>query len=709
MEKTLPNRATASLASAVGNARSGVRGISSWVLSWPPSLRFALVAFTFTLLYKWAKPHVIDSGLRDLPTALGLAFLLRAGPRSLPGYAVGVFAGMAALGVSWPEACFAGLSALAVVALAWPLCGGVAPGASLFSTGDGVARYLLAILPVVSLAHAAVALLDAAIFAELPVENGIRLVFQVLRRDVVTLVILTPALVLLRLPREAVPTLRLVEAAGAIAIAVFAFHWEFTDYDHRQSGLSPVALLPVILLVWSAQRASPTVTALVIAGCFVGASWGLSESDAASRLALPWYILAVPFLYLVGLGVIALVTFAVRNEQSELSSSEGRFQHLVESLKVIPWEASAGSDAFSWIGPQAERLLGYPRNDWLEPGFWASKILPEDRDEAIRRCTELAQVQDDYEFEYRMCAADGRVLWVSDLVSIDRSDPHDVRLRGVLLDISERKEQELAILEAEQKAWAASQAKSDFLAVMNHELRTPLNAVVLGTELLLESRLDGAQRAHAETIRRSSGVLLDQIRATLDLSRIEAGRMELKPVLVDLQGFLLDLEVIAGPLVTQSGLRFSIDATHAPSEGLFVDRRRLRQILLNLVGNAVKFTDAGEVCVRLRWKDTGAQEVELCFDVIDTGIGVPETERARIFEPFEQLDGTATRRHGGSGLGLTISQRLVGLMGGTVNYLPREGGGSCFRVRVPAQRQAPVTIAAQPPRDVAIQTSENAC
>ena len=679
-----PSRAAVAPASGAGRRWFGA-GAASALLSagWLP-LGCALGAFAFTLLRESAQIHA-PARFQMLPTELGLALLLRYGPRILPGYVAGTFSALILLGLPLPAALFGAVAGAGIVALAWPLCGGSPPGAGLFAMGSGVARYLLAIVPVVALAHGVVAWLGAAWFAEGPLTDGLEVVSDVLRREVVSLVLVVPALVLLRRPTAPIPIAQILEGIALVAAAVLSFRWEFASYLWGAPVFSPVALLPVPLVMWSALRSGPVLTTLVMLGFALGATWGLAEAGGVPSAHFSEFQLAFPFLYLIGLGAITLLMLAVRTEQSDLASSEGRFRYLVESLNLIPWEARAGRDSLTWVGPQASRLLGYSREEWLEPGFWVRTIVDEDREQTVALCAEMVCTHDHYAFEYRMHAADGRVVWIEDFVSVDRGAEGGAQLRGVFLDITERKEQELALKAAERQAQAASRAKNDFLAVMNHELRTPLNAVVLGTELLLESPLDGAQRAHAETIRRCSSVLLEQICATLDLSSIEAGHMRLAPVLVDMEGFLADIESIMRPLAEERGLRFSIDAEDTPPAGLVVDRRRLRQVLLNLLGNAVKFTEEGEVGLRLRVQRRLGADVELQLDVIDTGVGVPPSERSRIFEPFEQVDGTATRRHGGAGLGLTISRRLATLMGGELSYLPGEAGGSCFRLEVPVR------------------------
>ncbi len=252
-----------------------------------------------------------------------------------------------------------------------------------------------------------------------------------------------------------------------------------------------------------------------------------------------------------------------------------------------------------------------------------------------------------------------------------------------LRDISDRRQAQVQLVTARDQALEASVLKSQFLANMSHEIRTPMNGVLGMTELLLDTPLDGRQREFAETVHASGEALLTLINDILDLSKIEAGALELASIDFDLPGAIED---VAGLLATQAqakGLELVIDIAGDVPAGVSGDPGRLRQVLTNLLGNAVKFTATGQVAVLARVVCRTGGEATLRVQVDDTGIGIDADKIARIFEPFAQADSSTTRRYGGTGLGLAITRQLVELMGGRCGVESEVGVGTTFWVTLP--------------------------
>ena len=250
-------------------------------------------------------------------------------------------------------------------------------------------------------------------------------------------------------------------------------------------------------------------------------------------------------------------------------------------------------------------------------------------------------------------------------------------------------------LEERREAQAASRAKSEFLAVMSHELRTPMNGVIGMADMLLESGLPEAQRQPVEVIARSGHALMDIIDDVLDLSKIEAGRLELDPEALDLAELVEGVAELFRGVAASKGLRLEARIETRPR--VVSDPRAIRQVLTNLVGNAVKFTEAGSVTISLRAvrEEEGRLGVELA--VSDTGIGIAPEARERVFASFEQAERTTTRRFGGTGLGLAITRRLVEALGGRVALESEPGRGSVFTVSLDLERAAAPAAPAEPP------------
>jgi two-component system, sensor histidine kinase and response regulator len=382
--------------------------------------------------------------------------------------------------------------------------------------------------------------------------------------------------------------------------------------------------------------------------------------------------ITVVTLFVLGMTMLTAVIDRRFAEQTlRLDSSEQQYRQLVESAQVVLWRRDLRSATFTFVNSEAEALLGYPVEAWLtQPSFWTDHLQADDREKVEFCCAQAALNGHPQQFEHRMTAATGDVLWLRTCVRMVPGTERERELFGVMIDISARKE-------AQEAAEAANRAKSEFLANMSHEIRTPMNGILGMTELALETELSATQRDYLSVVKSCADGLLSLINDILDFSKIEAGKLTLDPHPFDLHKMVADCMKGLSLRAHQKGLELAFELAADIPELMVGDPGRLRQILVNLTGNAIKFTERGEVVVSVA-REPLADGLVLRFTVRDSGIGIPSDKLSTIFAAFEQADSSTTRVYGGTGLGLSISSRLAELMHGRIWVDSEVGVGSSF-------------------------------
>ena len=374
-----------------------------------------------------------------------------------------------------------------------------------------------------------------------------------------------------------------------------------------------------------------------------------------------------------------------KRAETALQESEERFNLAVEGSNDGMWDWPDVNSEKEWWSSRWYELLGYEDGE-IEATYsnFKSFLHPDDLHRTEEAVLSHFQRRVPFDLEYRLRTKSGEYRWFrARAQALWDVDGRPCRMSGSIRDITERKQAKERLQEAKQQAEAASIAKSQFLANMSHEIRTPMS-VITGFAGLLSSEEDpGERQDYVRLIQKAGKSLLRIIDEILDVSRIEAGKLEIKIEDCSLDKLVSGIEVMMQPLAREEGLQFDVFRCGKLPDTIQTDSGRLRQCLINLIGNAIKFTRRGHVRLKVSADDIQGTPF-LRFDVEDTGIGIPQDKHVAVFETFSQADGSHTRQYGGTGLGLTITKQLAQLLGGDLSFTSQEGKGSVFSLVIPA-------------------------
>ena len=386
-----------------------------------------------------------------------------------------------------------------------------------------------------------------------------------------------------------------------------------------------------------------------------------------------------------------------RLSEESLRESEERFRIMADSCPTIIWVTDAEGRT-RLANRMCHELFGatFEQAD----GDWSRSLIhPDDHPEYVRKFLFAVRERAPFRAEARVRRSDGEWRWIGSYAEPRVSLSGDFLGHvGISPDITDRKQSEEALQRAKDAAEGANRSKSEFLANMSHEIRTPMNGVIGLTELALDTHLTPEQRGYLESVKISADSLLRILNDILDFSKIEAGKLEFEVIEFDLRQAVDAMLKVLGIRAASKKLELACDLGPDVPSKVLGDPGRLQQILVNLTGNAIKFTERGEVVVRVERSSETAGEVELHFSVRDTGIGIPLDKQQHVFRAFAQADSSSTRTFGGTGLGLTISSQLVEMMGGRIWVESEPGAGSTFHftVRFGLTSQVAVSGAAGP-------------